>query len=162
MHHIGSEEVSDFFAFEQARNFSSPMRIRDIYLEFVAPRLKNYRVDWDNTSDDWMYADQSRYKELEGWEQSRVKSQGLTETEKVAHFNSNNCHIACEDHADCFQWKYLDGVCAFSGSFRHGHPTKSSSDMKKRTFSGWNLEKIQAFIDAHADCGEIKWPDLKY
>lgn len=35
MHHASAEEVSEIYAFEKERNFSHPMRIKDMYHRFI-------------------------------------------------------------------------------------------------------------------------------
>ncbi|KEY66949.1 hypothetical protein S7711_06898 [Stachybotrys chartarum IBT 7711] len=161
MHHIGSEEVSEFHAFELSRNFSSPMRIKDIYHQFVEPRLKPFRADWDNMSDDWMYVSKELYLHLEEWQRDRVKQKQLSKTEEKAHLNSASCREACENHDDCFQWKYEEQICSFAASFKHGRPAKPSTKMAERALSGWNVNKIKAWVIEHDDCGEIVWPNLE-
>lgn len=161
MHHIGSEEVSDFHTFEVERNFSSPVRIKDIYHRFVAPKLLSARSDWDNLSEDTWYMDETA-KQYEDWQLNHRKNENdpLSEQEQRAHLSFLDCRIACHSVDDCLQFSFSDGICATSRSIRQGHPTKSTDDQSQQRMSGWDVDKINSWVHDHDDCGDISWPSV--
>lgn len=158
MHHIGSEELSNLYAFERKRNFTFPMRIRDVYHQFVAPHLVPTRLDWDNLSDDVYYLNTSSnllsYKQL-----SRAKTNGLSPLEKTAYLSFDNCRQACEADMGCLQYRFYHGICGFGRKIKLGYPKPKNDDVLYKWMSGWNVDKIQAWVQEHDDCGDaIKWP----
>ena len=159
MHHIGSEEVSDFDAFEQARNFSAPMRVRDIYHQFLEPHLTEVRVDWDNGSQDETFLDPESGKHSEE-EIEAAKKDDLTPLEKKAHLSFRDCREACVASNDCFQFRFHNSICGIHRSIKHGEPTKREWNEEERSMSGWDVAKIKAWVKSHDKCGAIQWPDL--
>ncbi|KAL7798237.1 glycosyltransferase family 31 protein [Trichoderma ceciliae] len=158
MHHVGSEELSDLYAFERERNFASPMRIKDLYHHFVAPQLAPSRPDWDNLSDDVFYLNAS--SNMHDDEQlRRAKKKGLSPLEKTAHLSFDNCRQACQADKACLQYRFHHGVCGFSWKIKHGYPKPKEDHILDRWMSGWEVEKIQAWVQEHGKCDDkIKWP----
>lgn len=158
MHHIGSEELSDFHAFERKQDFAGPVRIRDIYHRFFEPQLVSVRQDWDNLSDDTFYLDANKAT-YEQWQLDRAKKEDeMSDLEQRAHESYNNCRKACLSLEECFQFRYHDGVCSTSKSFKHGNPAKPEDKPKDRWMSGWDVDKIKAWVDEHDECDAIEWP----
>lgn len=152
MHHIGSEEVSEFDAFEQERNYTSPMRIKDLYHRFVADKLAPHQDEWDNMSDDVIYLDASEGHDHEDWQVDRSRQgDDLSDVEQKAHLSFDDCRRVCLVDEYCFQYKFANEVCTLAHSISHGHP-------REGTKSGWDVGKIKAWAEAHDDCGEIEWP----
>lgn len=165
MHHMNSEEISMFWEYERRRyrRDQKPLIFKEVFQDLVHPRLQTNRDDWDNGSDDWFYIDFDRPDHQ--WEEWRVGRSVLeekkTETEKTAHESWQNCQAACLEHEQCFQYFWHNQVCAFHSSFRLGWPRKASEDETLRHISGWNLEKIDRWVEENGDCGDrVDWPDL--
>lgn len=158
MHHIGPEEVSSFHQFEVERNFSSPVRIKDIYHHYLEPHLASTRIDWDNLSDDTLYFDEAA-GEYTDWQQKHRKSEGLNPEEEKAHLSYSDCAAACHTVDDCLQFSWADNVCTTSRSIKHGHPLEPKQGGRQR-ISGWDIEKIKKWVKDNDDCGEIRWPNV--
>lgn len=157
MHHIGSEEVSSFDAFEQERNYTSPMRIKDLYHRFVSDKLEPHRTDWDNMSNSVIYLDASEGHHHEDWQVDRAKKEDLSEIEEKAHLSFDDCRRACLADWDCFQYSHHDGVCTLEHSFIYGHPRTGTQDGEV-WMSGWDVEKIRTWVAANEECGDVVWP----
>ncbi|KAH6606752.1 glycosyltransferase family 31 [Trichoderma cornu-damae] len=158
MHHVGSEELSDLYAFERERNFAFPMRIKDLYHKFVAPQLAPIRPDWDNLSDDVLYLNESSNMH-DGNQLRKAKKQGLSPLEKMAHSSFDGCRQACEADKACLQYRFHRGICGFSWRIKHGHPRPKEGHTLDRWMSGWDVGKIQAWVREHDHCDEkINWP----
>ncbi|KAF6822466.1 hypothetical protein CMUS01_11071 [Colletotrichum musicola] len=166
MHHMNAEEISSFWEYEHKR-YSDPSlpnpppvtRIKDIYHEFFAPKMVPERADWDNLADDRFYLDESADKH-EDWQLNRAKKDDLSPVEKEAHLSFGHCRKACEADKSCFSFQYKDGVCGFSWAFKLGHPVKKASQEEKRRMSGWDVRKINSWIEKQGECGPVKWPDV--
>lgn len=162
---MNSEEISLFWEFERRRyrKNQTPMIFKEVFENLVHPRLQTNRDDWDNMSDDWYYIDFDRPDyEWEEWRVERsVLEEKKTETEKKAHENWENCQAACFEHEQCLQYFWHNEVCAFHSSIRLGAPRKPSEDETLRYISGWNLPKIDEWLEQNGDCeGRVEWPDL--
>lgn len=165
LHHMNSEEISSFWEYERKRyqTKQTPLLFKDVYQEFVEPKLQRSREDWDNHADDWFYIDfEDPHHEWEEWRVGRsVTEDEKTETERKAHLNWQNCQAACEEHKDCFQFKWTDDCCSMHRSIRLGRPTKKGKDEKKRIMSGWNLGLIDKWNREYGDCKDrVDWPGL--
>lgn len=165
MHHMNSEEISMFWEFERRRyrKNQKPLLFKEVFEELVQPRLQPNRDDWDNQSDDWFYIDFNRAEyQWEEWRVGRsVLEEFKTETEKKAHENWENCQAACYEHDECFQYFWHNEVCAFHRSIRLGTPRKPSDDVTLRHVSGWNLGKINQWLEENGECNNtVYWPDL--
>ncbi|CRK13882.1 hypothetical protein BN1723_010153 [Verticillium longisporum] len=168
MHHMNSEEISTFWEYESRRYAAQDMpstppalRIKDIYHEFVKPRLHDSIDDWHNLSSDRFYfVETPGGRQFGDHEKGRVKTEKLTELEKRAHLSFDDCRAACEEITGCFQFHFDDGLCAVSWSFKMGHPIKKKDEDRKRMRSGWNMNRINAFIEQAGDCGNVKWPEV--
>jgi len=163
MHHMNIEEVSSFWEYEThryAQELNSPpepTRIRDIYYKFLAPKLVPLRHDWNNLSDDVNFVDPTVRRD-KTHEVKRTKTENLDSFEKKAHRSWEKCREACEHADDCFQYVFRDGICGMSKSFKLGKPEKEELDLKLRWTSGWDLGKIQKWIQAQGECGPVSWP----
>lgn len=58
----------------------------------------------------------------------------------------------------CFQWRFHDGVCCTSRSFKLGAPRREKEEAKKWV-SGWFVRGIENWVGARGDCGKIEWKD---
>lgn len=166
---MNSEEISSFWEFERrryaAQNLPTAppvMTMRDIYTEFLAPKLQHKREDWDNLSDDWYYLDkEAKDHEWEDWRVGRMRDEAdMNALEKEAHLSFEHCRKACESVDECFQFRWADDCCGFSKAFMLGKPVKKASDESKRSMSGWAVEKIHKWIEEQGECKKIQWPGL--
>ncbi|KAJ4288833.1 hypothetical protein N0V88_007162 [Collariella sp. IMI 366227] len=142
----------------------TPLVLRDIYHEFLAPKLNATRADWDNLAENRFYLDTTGDRKWDEWKTKRMKEEGkLNEFEKVAHESAEACAAACEslEGDECFRWKYVDGECAFANSFAMGKPVKREKEEKKRMTSGWDVDKIEKWVEKQGECGKVKWPEVK-
>ncbi|GIJ88320.1 hypothetical protein Asppvi_007240 [Aspergillus pseudoviridinutans] len=128
MHHVKPRERSIIFDFEQARDsIAVPLLFRELSeLPFPPGRMRIQEDDWDNLAFVPVNLDNP---------------------------SMESCREACENH--CFQWRYSEGECHISTeSFRLG--TKRLPEGQRRWFSGWNVQRIQEWRDAHP-CKETTW-----
>ncbi|KAK8095002.1 hypothetical protein PG997_001687 [Apiospora hydei] len=180
MHHLNSQEISSFWEYE--RDFFQPhdssarsslstppqrtLLLKDIYTHFFAPKMQSSREDWDNLSDDVLYVDlststDSKGRKLETWELDRAKKGPMTQVERKAHKSFEDCRAMCEAANDCFQFLYHAGVCAKSFSFKLGHPNRSEQSPAYRWRSGWNVPKINKWIERQGECKKPIWPKVQ-
>lgn len=157
MHHAAAEEVSGLHAFERGRNFSSPLRIKDLFHRFVRPHLMARRDDWDNLSDHVFYLNKSAYH-YSDYERGKAKEGDLSALELLAHQSFDDCRRACYSLDDCLQFRFYHGICSTSHSIKHGHPTKEEPDRHWQYLSGWNMKRINDWVAAREDCGAVEFP----
>ncbi|KAL7934835.1 glycosyltransferase family 31 protein [Trichoderma chlorosporum] len=158
MHHVGSEELSNLYAFERERNFTFPMRIKDLYHRFVAPQLAPVRPDWDNMSDDVLYLNTSSTM-CDDDQLSKAKTKHLSHLEAMAHLSFDNCRAACHADKKCLQYRFHQGICGFRRSIILGSPKPKDDDELNMWMSGWDIDKIQAWVRKHKSCSrKIDWP----
>lgn len=157
MHHVVAEEISAIYALERDQKFKT-MRIKDLYHKFVGPQLVEARPDWDNMSDDVYYLNNT-LADYEDWQVNGAKTDGLSDEEGEAHKSFNACKTACVSLEDCFQFRYQNGICSIAHKFKHGKPVKKDDDGFKRYMSGWNVEKIEKWVERYDDCApSLAWP----
>ena len=165
MHHMNSEEINSFHAFEHERyakegpKHQSVLRLKDIYKHFVAPKLVEVREDWDNLSEDTYYLNRTDGRHEE-WQINKAKhGDSLTPAEQLAHIDLEHCRAACESVDDCFQYRWQDGICGTARAFMLGKPRRrDGNEEHKRWRSGWLVEKINRWIEAQGECDDVKWP----
>lgn len=156
MHHVGSEELSDIDAFERARNFTTPVRIKDLYKQFVESQLTAERDEWDNLTDDRNYLDPKR--KYEQWIVDRAQKPE-TQEEKNAYKSFDDCRIACESLDNCLQFKFDRHFCSVTDKFKHGKPLPKEKPTDTSSRSGWDLRKIKKWVDDHQECDDFDWPN---
>lgn len=182
MHHLNSEEISPFWEFERkhwtshaaaaaaaaatatagVKTPAAPtITIKDIYHEFLAPRLKAVREDWDNDASDAFFLDPDPlgahafdWKQLGG----SVPHESKSELQRAAHGSFGACAAACEELPDCFRFRWGDGSCGIGRAFLLGAPAPRGGDADRRTVSGWKVERIRAWIGEQPDCTRPVWP----
>lgn len=169
---MNAEEINTFWHFERKRMVAEsragrplrPIVIRDIFDEFLKPKLKETREDWDNAADNTYYLDLSDPKhKWQDWQINRMKSkEKLNELEKKAHLSFEDCAAACKSVGtnECFQYKYQWGACSFSKAFLLGKPVPKAEHNKDRIYSGWDVDKIKKWASEQKACDEIRWPDV--
>jgi hypothetical protein len=167
MHHVDSEEMSLFWEFEIKRYLESssssnnvaprPVLLRDMYVEYMLPRLSDTRDDWNNVSEDLIYLNRTP-REDEAEHVVPVGKQNVFE--RVAHESPDACRTACENTQDCFQYSYFyEGKCVLGRSFKIGYPTKHEEELAKRQTSGWMVDRIKAWVEKQGECKTVKWPE---
>ncbi|KAI1340001.1 hypothetical protein F5Y15DRAFT_381091 [Xylariaceae sp. FL0016] len=164
MHHMNPEELSSFWNFEtRFYDHQTPrpppnraILFQDIYREFLTAKLQPTREDWDNLSEDVYYIDTDAKND--GWPVYRVKKDHLTAAEKNAHKSFEDCQKMCDRVSDCFQFRYHENICAYHRGFLLGNPRKREADEGKRWRSGWNLDRINSWVQKQGECGEPLWP----
>lgn len=163
MHHMTSEEISIFWEFErrfyaiQEPSVSRILLLKDIYKEFLEPRLRAKREDWDNLSEDRYYLDPT-VKDYAAWQLDRVWAHDMSGTEKEAHKSFDHCAKMCDEVNECFQFRFQDGICAYQRGFLLGKPRQKEEDQNQRWLSGWPVSKIKAWVKNHETCEEPLWP----
>lgn len=158
MHHAAAQDISDIYAFERERKFSAPLRIKDLYHQFVRPEMTDTRPDWDNMAEDIFFLNTTAAK-YEEWELDRAKKDGLTDLELMAHRSFADCKRVCQAQNKCLQFRFRKGICSLSHKFRHGNPVKREKDDFYRSTSGWDMTKIKAWVEEHDKCEEpFDWP----
>ncbi|KAI1374775.1 glycosyltransferase family 31 protein [Hypoxylon crocopeplum] len=140
------------------------LRFRDIYHEFVEPKLTTRRDDWDNISEHMLYLHPDREKHhYSQWQKDHAKKLEkqiqVAAVEWDAHKSFEHCRQLCDATRNCMQFSYHDGVCAYHRTFRLGKPAKADKE-KNRWISGWNVERIQAWVEKQEQCKEPVWPSL--
>ncbi len=85
----------------------------------------------------------------------------MSALERKAHESFEACGTACKSLPadECFWYMYCDGVCSISNSFIVGKPVKKEKGAKK-VISGWDVDKIHAWIQKQGSCGEVRWPEV--
>ncbi|KAI1480835.1 glycosyltransferase family 31 protein [Daldinia eschscholtzii] len=152
--------------FYQSRGVPRPiMRFKDIYHEFVAPKLVARRDDWDNLSEDVVYLDPNHSGRYPKWQQNRAKKPyrqvRAAAVELDAHKSFEHCRKLCDSSHDCFQFSYHDGVCAYNTSIRLGKPAPKMINGEERWVSGWNIERIRTWVEEQGQCREPVWPKIQ-
>ncbi|KAK0625036.1 glycosyltransferase family 31 protein [Bombardia bombarda] len=160
MHHMNSEDISTFWDFER-RCTHRPLLIRDLYLHFFAPLLQPQRTAWDNLSDEIFYLDMDNTTHpAREWDKKlleRAKPRNrLNEYEKTAHRSAEDCAAACRSvsYRECFQWRFRRGQCGFGTAFVLGEPGELV------VVSGWDVERIQAWVEYQGECERVLWPEI--
>ncbi|KAI1084591.1 hypothetical protein F5B20DRAFT_591626 [Whalleya microplaca] len=166
MHHMDPEEISSFFRFEErfyqyqtAPGLLRPsIRFKDIYEEFIMPKLVARREDWDNLSEDVYYINPDI--EYMQWQMKLAKHGPLRPVESNAHKSFEHCRELCKSVRNCFQFSYHNGICAYHKGFRLGEPRMKARTQDRRWISGWDVGRIKAWIAEQDECGEAMWPKL--
>lgn len=160
MHHVGSQEISEFDSLERLRNYSSPMLIRDVFEAFISSKVVTLRPGWDNQSDEIHFVDPSLPEEKVSWvDRRKMREPGaLPQYQQVAHSSPGACQSACVSLKNCLQWRFFRGVCSVSSTVKMGRPRLKSPE--DRLTSGWEVDRIKAWAKANEDCGEVIWPEV--
>ncbi|KOS20337.1 hypothetical protein ESCO_006230 [Escovopsis weberi] len=99
MHHVNSEEVSALWQYEQTRINKDFIQIKDIYEAFFAPRLVQYRTEWDNLSEDTCYIapdEEAQKKADQSSKKKQLEEKKKSFVEKNAHSSAAACAKVCE------------------------------------------------------------------
>ncbi|PHH76124.1 hypothetical protein CDD80_1792 [Ophiocordyceps camponoti-rufipedis] len=100
MHHMSPEQVGSAWQFEQTRKeVDTPVLLRDLYLQFVAPHLARRRQGWDNLSSDVCYIAPDAEAQRRAGPDLRAVQRAQEEkspVEAVAHRGPDTCEAVCE------------------------------------------------------------------
>ncbi|KAI1135815.1 glycosyltransferase family 31 protein [Hypoxylon sp. FL0543] len=171
MHHLDPEEISSFWRFEkrfyESQTFPRPIiRFKDVYEEFVEPKLLPERYDWDNLSEDVLYLDPNHPERFTQEEKAKdhtkklLKQFHIPAVERDAYKSFKHCSLLCSSLRKCFQFSYHNGACAYNKSFRLGRLTKKTDKKEERWISGWKQRQICDWADEHRDCKQLVWPNI--
>ncbi|KAI0133351.1 glycosyltransferase family 31 protein [Hypoxylon sp. NC0597] len=172
MHHMDPEEISSFWKFEKRfyKSHESPrpvIRFKDIYEEFVKPKLLPERYDWDNLSEDVLYLDPNHPERYTQKQKDKDRTKKLMKqyhipaVERDAYKSFKHCSLLCSSVRSCLQFSYHNGACAYNKSFRFGKPAKKTDKMEERWMSGWEYKRIYDWTDEHRSCKEPIWPNIR-
>ncbi len=142
MHHVDSEEVSEFWDFER-RHYSSqdkpkPLLMKDVFYELILPRLRPVRRDWDNWAKQRYYLNRNESRWDEGHKEGMKPEEEMTEEEKVAYKSPEACAAACHSVSadECLRWRFRDGYCVFDNTMILGSPTARAGERKTACTAG--------------------------
>ncbi|KAI0834234.1 glycosyltransferase family 31 protein [Hypoxylon sp. FL0890] len=172
MHHMDPEEISSFWKFEkrfyESQGLPRPViRFKDIYEEFVKPKLLPERYDWDNLSEDVLYLDPNHPERYTQQQKDKDHTKKLLKqfrvpaVERDAYKSFKHCSLLCASIRNCFQFSYHNGACAYNKSFRLGRPAKKTNKKEERWISGWEYRRIYEWADEHRNCKEPVWPNIR-
>ncbi|KAI1456488.1 glycosyltransferase family 31 protein [Annulohypoxylon moriforme] len=154
--------------FYESQGTAQPtLRFKDIYHQFVAPNLKPRRNDWDNMSDDVVYLDPNHGERFLPWQREKDRLKKLQSQlhvpaiEMNAYKSYENCRKLCKSVNNCFQFSYHNGACIYNKSFKLGKPTIKTDKKADKWISGWNVERIQAWVEEQGQCDDPVWPNLQ-
>ncbi|KAK4233087.1 glycoprotein-N-acetylgalactosamine 3-beta-galactosyltransferase 1 [Achaetomium macrosporum] len=170
MHHLNAEEINMFWHFERRNQLvrtksgkSRPLILKDIFEEFVVLHLNEIRRDWDNMARDRVYLDRKAQMWDDGQLARMKKAEDYNKYEKKAHLSFEDCAAACKSlpYGECFQYKYQNGVCTMGRAITLGNPIRREEEEDQRIISGWDVEKIRAWVRKHSRCDKINWPNVR-
>jgi hypothetical protein len=138
-HHMQEEGIRDLWEFEQARERrkSQTTLHRDVFREFIVPKLAARIDDWDNLSID-------------------------AELKDAASFDE--CRELCEAQRNCLQFSYSARKCATSAEVRYGNAARTrcieystaaskcirrNEEQEKDSSiqSGWMLDRLPQYME---------------
>ncbi|XWW96362.1 hypothetical protein V2A60_004336 [Cordyceps javanica] len=174
LHHVNSEEVSGVWQYEQTRTKTEPMQLRDLYHAFVAPNIVPRRPRWNNLAEQRCLAKPddgdnvvekhahespeacARVCLAEGLSLDTHAYEGLkTDDERDWYLHQRYRHQSSDPNKPskertCFSWRYRDGRCCTSDSFRLGYPVAAKKEPDAT--SGWFVDGINRWIHDHGQC----------
>lgn len=138
-HHMQEGGIRDLWAFEQERRRRTKDTTlhRDVFREYILPKLAARIDDWDNLSIDLEPTDAASFHE---------------------------CRELCEAQRSCLQFSYSDGKCATSSEVRYGnaararcieYSTAASKCIRRdeeqqndsSIQSGWMLDRVPGYME---------------
>lgn len=132
LHHMRAQDVGDYWNFE--REHAKPgqyILFADAYEYFVAPHLRDERLDWDNLG-----GNQGELIDIEkDWEEA--KNNG---TKVPSHFD--RCKASCRGKDDCVQWRTHKEECRISTHTQLGWKVPVSYDDNETYKSGWFMDRV--------------------
>lgn len=114
-----------------------------MYKTLIEPKIKSFRDDWDNKSNDDLFKKDDDKDNLGGWW-----------TFNKPYHSYQSCSKACLDDKRCFQFSYVEGECGFGAAFKLGWKSPPRDNYKRK--SGWHLDKIAKFMEEN-QCKGPEW-----
>lgn len=116
-----------------------------MYRVFVQPNIKQFRLDWDNGSNDWTFSgsDPEENSDSDAWHSPSL------------------CEKQCRSEPDCMQWSHRGRTCKMGRNVRLGDPVdphaghmdeRSKKDADQHWVSGWILDRISDYEREHESC----------
>lgn len=141
-HHVSPAEIEELWEFEQDwySRHDITLRHRDVFMEFVRPKIDASVLAWDNLAAD---------KEYNAHDHGTVGSPA----ERNAWKSFDHCRALCESQTDCLQFSFNAGSCSISSKFSLGYARP-----KERIRSGWMLDRVDdLFRNLEDRCGIRDW-----
>ncbi|KAF2638371.1 hypothetical protein P280DRAFT_404905 [Massarina eburnea CBS 473.64] len=141
-HHVSPTEIENLWRFEQAwfSKHDVLLRHRDIFKDYVYPKIGASVANWDNMSADKEYNAHDHSSSKDPFESNAWKS-------------FQHCHAMCESKKDCVQFAYDSGSCSISNAFRLGYAKPT-----ERVQSGWMTDRVDdLFLRMEGKCGITDW-----
>ncbi|KAI0384703.1 glycosyltransferase family 31 protein [Hypomontagnella monticulosa] len=151
--------------FYESRSAPHPtIRFKDIFHEFIAPKLTTRRDDWDNLSEDVLYINSDHSSGYTQWQRDHARPLhmmlSVPAIEYEAYKSFEYCRRMCDGTPDCFQFSYHAGACTYHKSFKLGKPAAKTDNEEDKWISGWNMDRIRAWVEGHQDCKDPVWPNV--
>lgn len=106
-----------------------------------------YREDWDNGSADKILEPPKEEAD------TPMKSSLWKWDEPYKSFNA--CKKACKEDPACFMWNHHGETCALGRPWKLGEKRLPKDGVIWR--SGWNMERINKWIEDNGPCKEPLW-----
>ncbi len=152
-HHMRPADMQDLWTFEQTRQQSGKphhhLLHRDVFKEYILPKLSAKLSDWDNLSMDVEPGDAGPFEK---------------------------CKLICDAKPTCLQFSYAAGKCSTSMQVKLGESAKTrcveysaaaskcirwqeGTQFAGSIQSGWMMERLEKYVlDMDSTCGESeKW-----
>ncbi|KAM3521592.1 hypothetical protein MY4038_008977 [Beauveria bassiana] len=174
LHHMNSEEISAVWQYEQTRTKTDALQLRDIYQAFVAPNMVPRRPMWNNLAEQRCLAkpedgrnviEKHAHKSVEACARvclaegldvdaeayEKLKTDDERDWYLRQRYRRQTASKPISNQRHCFSWRYREGKCCTSDSFKLGYPVGGAKKEPDAT-SGWFVEGIDRWIKDHGQC----------
>lgn len=141
-HHVSPTEIEELWQFEQEwyKRHDIVLRHRDVFMDFVRPKISSFITAWDNMADAEIYNAYDHVGSKDELEHNAWKS-------------FEHCRALCEERKSCIQFSFDTGSCAISTRFTLGY-----ARLGERIRSGWMLDRVDGLFSSLDDkCGVRDW-----
>ena len=129
---------------------SQVLRHKDMFENYVMPRIATELEDWDNYSNEREYSE-TPFQLAEDTPEEKPLS---TEAEGISYKSVANCRALCESQSDCVQYNYSPGNCRVSSTIKLGQQTETKSAGMR---SGWLIDRVVSFARNMEPCETEDW-----
>ncbi|TKA25907.1 hypothetical protein B0A50_05662 [Salinomyces thailandicus] len=157
-HHVDAAGIDKLWQFDrewrESKGPGEPILFMDYFDAFINPRLvaaNGIMHGWDNLGSDWSF------------EEGQVES--------TSYESPQACEEFCREEERCLQWSWSPGLCKAGKAVQLGwalknRPALGSADDRikhlaqedsAKAVSGWFLDRIEDFRNAHAFCDRSLW-----